>query len=403
MATAAVFAVSGAAFASWVSRLPAVRDRLGAGEAELGLALLAPAVGSLLTMPFVGRLCSRWGSRRVVIATALPAAGVLAALPHSGSIPALAAVLFVWGALYGAWDVAMNIHGSEVERRAARAWMPRYHACWSVGGFLGAAAGALAARGGVSVGAHLAVAGLTCALVLVVAVRRFVDDRGQDAGDRGQDAGDRGDDAGPVPEQAPPRESLLSRRLVGIGVITICATLAEGAAADWLAIYLADERSAGESAAAAGFTLFAVAMAAARFAGTTVIERLGRVVTLRAAGVVLAVGVAVTLAAPGLAGAYAGALLWGLGVAIVFPAAMSAAGDTDSRSNDAIALVSTIGYSGFMFGPPTIGFLAEATGLGRALWVVTVMGVAIVGLAVASAPRDRRGRTLHGSQEHATS
>jgi MFS family permease len=148
LATALVFAVSGFVAASWVSRLPATRDRLGASAAELGLVLLAPGVGSLLSMPFSGRWCRRFGSRLVVAATTTAACAVLVALAVVPNLIMLGLGLFVWGTFYGSWDVAMNVHGSAVEQRAGREWMPRYHACWSVGGIAGAGCGALAASAG---------------------------------------------------------------------------------------------------------------------------------------------------------------------------------------------------------------------------------------------------------------
>src|SRR5262245_56127344 len=146
LGTALVFAVSGALLGTWVSRLPATRDRLHATPAELGLVLLAPGIGALVSMPTTGWFCRRFGSRAAVAATALPNCALMVALAVVPSLPALGAALLAWGLLYGAWDVAMNVQGSTVEQRAGRPWMPRYHACWSVGSIAGAGLGALAAR-----------------------------------------------------------------------------------------------------------------------------------------------------------------------------------------------------------------------------------------------------------------
>lgn len=371
LATALVFALSGMLLASWVSRLPTVRDQLAAGSAALGLALLGPGAGSLLAMPATGRLSRRFGSRAVVAATAFPACGVLVGLSLAPTVVALGLVLLVWGALYGSWDVAMNIQGSAVERRAARAWMPRYHASWSVGGIVGAAAGALAARVGLSVTTHLLVVALLAAVLLVVALRLFIDERDEPTEEHHARAA-----AG----------RLFTRRLVLVGVVTLCATTIEGAAADWLALYLTDGRGVAASGAALGYTVFAVAMAASRFMGTPVIERLGRVSAVRLAGVVAGGGVVLTVAAPALLGAYLGAVAWGFGVALVFPAAMSAGGEVPGRASDAIAAVSTIGYGGFLLGPPLIGVLGQHVGLGSALLVLPVLAAGIVVLSPALRP-----------------
>jgi predicted MFS family arabinose efflux permease len=418
LATALVFAVNGFLLASWVSRLPATRDRLGASVAELGLVLLAPGFGSLLSMPFSGRWCRRFGSRVVIAATTVAASVALAALAVVPTSFTLGLALFVWGSFYGSWDVAMNVHGSAVEQRAGREWMPRYHACWSVGGIAGAGCGALAAQAAMPLPLHFSAVAELCTALVMVALRAFIEDRTV-APARG--ALGTLEPALPVPgppegESSPPREEaaegihnprrrgrrrlpgrvhspgprVLTGRLLLVGVVTLCATTLEGAAADWLALYLTDERGATQSLAAAGYAVFAVAMAGGRFSGTAVAERLGRDGAVRAGGVVSFVGVLLTVLGPGLVSVYLGAALWALGVCLVFPAAVSAGGEAPERPADAIAAVTTIGYGGFLLGPPLIGLLAEQVGLGRALLVLLVLAGGIATLA--PAVRSRRAR-----------
>jgi fucose permease len=196
-----------------------------------------------------------------------------------------------------------------------------------------------------------------------------------------------------VAETAPqaPRKArgrVLTGRLLLVGVVTLCATTLEGAAADWLALYLTDERGATASLAAAGYAVFAVAMAGGRFSGTAAAERLGRHGAVRVGGLVSFVGVLVTVLGPGLASAYVGAAMWALGVCLVFPAAVSAGGEAPERPADAIAAVTTMGYGGFLLGPPLIGLLADQVGLGRALLVLLVLAGGIA--ALAPAVRSRR-------------
>jgi predicted MFS family arabinose efflux permease len=394
LATALVFATNGFLLASWVARLPATRDRLGASAAELGLVLLTPGFGSLLSMPFSGRWCRRFGSRVVVAATTVAASAVLVSLAVVPNLAALGATLFVWGSFYGSWDVAMNVHGSAVEQRAGREWMPRYHACWSVGGIAGAGCGALAALLGGPLVLHFAAVAAACTGLVTLALRGFVEDRvmaqppdpasGPPEGERGRSA-----DAGRAVVHSPRRgRRVLTRRLLLVGVVTICATTLEGAAADWLALFLTDERGATASLAAFGYAVFAVAMAAGRFSGTAVAERLGRHGAVRAGGLVSFAGVLLTVLGPGLVSAYVGAALWAVGVCLVFPAAVSAGGEAPDRPADAIAAVTTIGYGGFLLGPPLIGLLADRVGLGRALLVLLVLAAGIA--ALAPAVRSRR-------------
>jgi predicted MFS family arabinose efflux permease len=446
LATALVFAVNGFLLAAWIARLPATRDRLGASAAELGMVLLFPGFGSLLSMPFSGRLCRRFGSRTVVAATTVAASAALVLLAVVPTLAVLAVTLFAWGSFYGSWDVAMNVHGSAVEQRAGREWMPRYHACWSVGGIAGAGLGALAAHLGLGLAPHFAAVAVLCVALVLVALRSFIEDRAAAAlvtptpGSATQGAlhphspgalhphapepGAPAREGSPPPEvvpaavhrprrdpdrprpdparprrdpdptrrdpdptrRGPDRPRLLTGRLLLVGVVTLCATTLEGAAADWLALFLTDEREATASLAAAGYAVFAVAMAGGRFSGTAVAERLGRDGAVRVGGLVSLVGVLLTVTGPGLVSAYLGAVLWALGVCLVFPAAVSAGGEVPERPQDAIAAVTTMGYGGFLLGPPLIGLLAEQVGLGRALLVLLVLaaGIAVLAPAVRS-------------------
>jgi fucose permease len=371
LGTAVVFAVSGALLATWASRLPATRQRLDASPGQLGLVLLFAGAGSLAVMPWTGLLCRRWGSRAGVAVTALPACVTLILLAVAPSLPALAVALFAFGGLYGAWDVSMNVHGSTVDQRAGRAWMPRYHACWSVGGIAGAGLGALAARLGTPLLAHFAVAAVLAAAMVMVALRLFVPDRRQAAG------------RGVRVRRRPAWPALLGRRLVLVAVITLCSVIVEGAAGDWLAIYLVNERRTPDWLGAAGYATFAWAMAAGRFGGTTLTGWLGRQGAVRAGGLLSIAGVVCTVTGDWLPLAFLGAGLWALGLCLIFPAAMSAAGETPGRPAEAIAAVSTAGYGALLVGPPVIGLLADHVGLGHALLALVPLAAAISALAPA--------------------
>ncbi|MGH8971396.1 MAG: MFS transporter [Actinomycetes bacterium] len=381
-ATRTVFAGNGALFATWVSRLPAVRDRLEATEQGLGFALLCVAVGSLLAMPLSSRLISRFGDRSVIGVCVLVC---VLAYPTLGLVPgllALGAVLLVVGAGVGVWDVAMNVAGHEVEKRAGRSLMPGFHACWSLGTVGGAGVGALAARAGLEPALHFAVASVVVGAASLLAIPRLPDSR--DADGNPECEGEHH-----VPAR-PSRPIVTDPRLLGLGLMTFCAAWAEGSANDWLALLLTDDRDATGAQAALGFAVFATAMTLGRVAGNRVVDTLGRVRALRWGATVAAIGVVLLLAVPTLATGYAGALLWGLGVAVAFPLAMSAAGETPGRGPAAIAMVSTIAYSGFLVGPPLVGTIAHHVGLDRALWVVVVLAVGMLVLSGTARPAEDR-------------
>ncbi len=372
-ATALVFSLSGFLMAGWLSRLPATRNRLGADSASLGLALLMTGVGSLTLMPFAGKLCARWGSRRVVLATALPSCVVLALLAYVPNVPTMGAGLFFLGAGYGSWDVAMNVQGSFGDRAAHRDLMPRYHACWSVGAIVGAGTGALAAKAGLGLGAHFALVDVVVLAGVALALPAFLPDHTEHDSSAGPTSG----------AETRTKTRLFTKTLVIIGIVTLCGTCIEGAAGDWIALYFTDGRGTTQSVAAGGYAVFSVAMASSRFLGTRLIAAIGRENAVRLGGIVTGVGIVSAVTLPTLGGALVGALLWGLGVAIVFPAAMSAGGEAPGRPADGIAAVSTVGYGGFLIGPPLIGLLGKQIGLGHALLVLVVMALGIVALSPA--------------------
>jgi len=367
VATCVVFAANGLLYASWATRIPDVRDRLAVGPAVLGLALLALAAGSLVSMPLTGWACRTWGSRAITLLCALVASPVLIGAGFVPNALGLGLVLFAMGLFWGAWDVSMNIQGHHVEQTLGRALMPRFHAMWSLGSIAGAAIGSGLAALRMPVWLHFVLAAALAMSLGVWSTARFLPDR-----------------TGFVEEHHLPAWKVLDLRLILIGVLVLCSTVGEGAAADWLALFFRDERDAAPGVAAAGFTAFTIAMTTGRLLGTPTIERLGRVATLRLAGVFTVTGVAITLLLPWTGAAFVGAVLWGLGLSTVFPAGMSAAGDGSPRPPDAIAAVSTVGYAGFLLGPPAIGVIAEHSSLSVGLWFVALMGAGITVFASAA-------------------
>jgi len=371
-----VFAGNGGLFATWVSRIPAVRDDLDATERGLGFALLCAAVGSLAAMPLSGRLVSRFGARAVILVCIAVSLVAYPALGLAPSLVALGAVLLLVGAAVGVWDVAMNVGAHTVETSAGRTLMPGFHAAWSIGSVAGAGLGALAARLGLGPFLHFTLGSVLVAGMTAAFLRALPD---------GREPAHPEDAEGEhhVPVGAPVVRDV---RLIALGVMTFCAAWAEGSANDWLALMLADDRGASGALAALGFAVFSAAMTTARVAGNRVVAAAGRVPTLQGGALVAGVGVVLLLTVDLLGVAYLGALLWGLGIAIAFPLAMTAAGETPGRGPAAIAMVSTIAYSGFLVGPPLIGTLAHAFGLDRALWVVVGLTVGMLLLARSARP-----------------
>lgn len=365
-----VFASAGFVMGQALARLPAVRDALGADKAQLGLALMGMGLGSLLAMPFTGRLVDRFGSRRVVLAAVVLGCLGWASVAVVPSVPLLLVALVLTGMNVGVWDVAMNIQGTHVEQSRGRSLMPFFHAAFSGGAVLGAGAGALAAWWGVGL-VQLPLLALVAMVAGLWGASRFVPEPVEE----------------PAGGEQPVRRGLTRTELL-IGVICLAGALAEGSANDWLALLLVDVHGAPAAFGALALTAFNLTMMIGRLLGGPAIDRFGRGTVVRVGGVLAGCAILVVTLSSSLTLALLGGLVWGLGVASIFPAAMSAAGEVPGRGNRAITVVSTIAYGAFLFGAPTIGLLAEQVGLDRALFLV----VAILAVMVLLAPvmRERR-------------
>ncbi|MCB7136812.1 MFS transporter [Cellulosimicrobium marinum] len=407
----AVFFLNGFNFATWASRLPAVRDQLGFAEAQMGLLLLVMAVGSLLALPLSGLVVQRLGaSRAVVVFATINTLGLVttAVAVAEGADWLVRAGLFVTGVGTGVWDAAMNLEGAAVEQRLGRAIMPRFHAGFSFGTMAGAGLGAVAAATGVPVQWHLAVAVVVSLVAVLWSVRFFlpagkVDHDAVDPGAGGMQA-DGADPATAVPAPTMPAptvqgarpddrstgaRSALSAwtepRTLLIGLVVLAAALTEGAANDWVSLAVVDGFGTSDAMGAVGLAVFLTAMTGMRLLGTGLLDRYGRVTVLRLAAGLALVGLLVFGLAPSLWLALGGVVLWGLGAALGFPVGMSAASDDPRRAAVRVSVVATIGYSAFFMGPPLIGFLAHEVGYRQALLVIAVP--IVVGLLVAGAAR----------------
>ena len=347
VAVTAIFFLNGAVFVSWYSRLPEIQERLDIGPGTLGLALIGAPVGLLLAQPVTGALAATVGSRRLVATTPLLLlAGVVPALAVDA--PTLALCTLAVGAANGVLDVSMNVEGLAVERTVGKRIFNSLHAAFSFGALTGAGIGGLAASAGLDPLPHLAIVVVVGAVAAALASRGLPPAEGE-------------------PPPRGPRFARPSRRLAALGAIAFCALLAEGAVFDWSGIFLRRETDAAIGLAPFGLAAFNLAMGFGRLTADRVSERVGSVALGRAGALIAGAGLGAALVGGSSAGAIAGFAVMGAGLASVFPLAVRAAGYDPAISGPAVAAVSSIGYVGFLTGPPAIGLLAELFGLGGAL------------------------------------
>ncbi|MFI6692915.1 MFS transporter [Streptomyces sp. NPDC050433] len=365
------FALDGFLFAGWVVRIPAIKQQTGSSASDLGLALLGVSAGAVVTMMFTGRMCARFGSHPVTVVSSLLLALSIALPARTHSALTLGLVLLVFGAAYGSLNVSMNSAAVDLVAALRRPVMSSFHAAFSLGGMAGAGLGGLVA-GSLSASAHLLA--LTGVGLLVTALAGPSLLRHQvPTAHSPRPAADA--DAAAKDERTPRRPTRRTRRLVVLfGVIALCTAYGEGALADWGALHLAQDLDAGAGLAAAGYSLFALAMTVGRLSGTALLERLGQTRTLVAGGVLAALGMLLGALAPTTWLALAGFAVTGLGLANIFPVAVARAGALAGPSG--VAAASTLGYGGMLLGPPAIGFLADWFSLPVALTTVALLAAA---------------------------
>lgn len=400
-AVAAIFLFNGLTASSWVSRIPAARVQLHLAPGQLGLLLLCPAIGSLLALPLAGQLVLHLGTRRTcaVFAVVCSAGVATAGIGVGARVAVLAGVgLFAFGLGTGVVDVAMNVEAAAVEQRLGRSIMPRFHAGWSVGGVFGALVGAAVSGIGVPVPVHLAVMGAIAALASLVAVRWYLADA--EVSPATAASGSAADSA-TKPEKGAALRAWRERRTLLIGLLVLCAALTEGIANDWLGLSVVDGYHQRQWVGALAYGFFVGTMTLGRTFGTSLIDRVGRVVSVRLAVVAATIGVLLVVVGPWLAAAFLGALFWGSGAALGFPLGMSAAADDPAHSPPRVSVVASIGYVAFLAGPPLVGFVADGVGIRRAVAVVFAALVVLALLAPVLRPLGLGGTAPSGNGDGA--
>jgi MFS family permease len=360
LAVSALFFLMGLCFASWASRIPSIQAQLGFSEAVLGLVLFAIPAGQILSLPLSGWLVAREGSRRMVAAGAVLYCGALLGLGWAASLYQLLPCLFLFGIGSNLLNIAINTQAVGVEKLYPhKPIMAAFHGMWSLAGFLGAAIGTLMIGLGVAPLYHFLLIGLLFLVGLAVSFGFVLrEDVGADANQ--------------------PLLVLPDRALLGLGAIAFCSLICEGAMFDWSGVYFRKVVQADQAWVGAGYTAFMSTMALGRFGADWLTRRLGPKRVIQMSGLLTAGGLLLAVLLPTLPTALLGFMLVGFGTSSVVPLVYSAAGrSTTMSAGMALAAVSTIGFLGFLLGPPFIGLVAGASSLRTSFAIILVMGLAV--------------------------
>jgi len=382
-----VFSLCGLALASWVSRLPAVRDELGASTLDMGVLIFGLSFGSILGLLGSSHIIARIGARTTlrwgftIAPIGLAIAGVAATV--SPNFVVIFIGLAVFGASFSMSDVAMNVSGAANERALGRAIMPIYHAFFSFGTIAGAALGALAEVLDVPIALHIGFVALVIIVLGQLSIRFLQDENFVVDGDEPVADDDHSKSwRGRLSIWRDPRTLL-------IGVIVLGMAFAEGSANDWLTLAMVDGHDVSGTVGALMFGVFVTAMTVGRLSGVFLLDRFGRVPVLRGSAVLAMIGLLIVIFGPSAEVAVVGIVLWGLGSSLGFPVGMSAAADDPKTAAARVSAVATIGYCAFLVGPPVIGVLGEHFGILNALLVVLVLVIA-AGIASSAAREPKK-------------
>ena len=363
-----IFLLHGIMVGSWVPHIPLAKARLDVGPAIFGLALLAIAAGAVTAMPIAGAMINRYGSGRVILVT-----GVLFCLAFAGPVmsPTLLPFVimgYILGAFIGSMDVAMNAHGIAVERALKRPIMSMLHGGFSVGGMVGAFLGAWALKY-VGEFAHIALAGAACLALLLVSVQ-FLLPRSVDKGLSDSHFG--------WPTKA----------TIGLGLLCFLVLMSEGSVLDWSAIYFTTEFKVDAGTAALAYAFFSGGMAASRFTGDWLRLKFGAVHMVVASALLTALSLALAVNISSFLAAVIAFTFAGIGIGNIAPVLFAGGGRLEPDApGRGIAAVTTLGYAGFLAGPPLIGFAAQLTSLGHAFWIIVLacLVIAVFGRRVRAA------------------
>lgn len=364
LAVGALFFLLGLCFASWASRIPSIQQHMGISEAALGGVLLAIPLGQLLSLPLAGWLVAREGSRKVVLWGVGFYATALLGLGWANGLWQLLPCLVLFGVGGNLTNISVNTQAVGVERLYRhKPIMASFHGLWSLAGFVAAAIGSFMIGHAVPPGVHFVfIAAFILAGLAVSAGSIVREDSGVD-----------------------PNQSIFvkpDKELLGLGAIAFCALICEGAMFDWSGVYFKKVIRADKDWVGAGYTAFMSTMALGRFGADWLAHRLGPKRVIQLSGLLTAIGLSIAVALPTLPTALLGFLLVGFGTSAVVPLVYSAAGrSTHMSAGMALAAVSTIGFFGFLLGPPVIGFVAGATSLRVSFALIAMMGLAVSAVA----------------------
>ena len=364
----AVFLVHGFLLGGWVTHIPLAKLRLETGLGLFGIALLSFAAGAVIAMPIAGAMINRYGSARVTWVAGMGFCLFLFGPALAPSLPLFMLGGLALGASVGSMDVAMNAHGLAVEKALKRPVLSGFHGGFSVGAAIGTIGGAWLMREVGPTIQLLLIAGISAVAILLCA--KFFLPATVDKGLSGS------------------HFAWPTKATIGLGALCFLALMIEGSVADWGALMLQGRFTIDTTTAAQAFGFYQAGMAVSRFTGDWLRQRFGAVPMVVVSALITALGTAAALVAPSVTLSLIAFTIAGIGIGNAAPVLFAGGGRLEPDApGRGIAAVTTMGYTGFLAGPPLIGMVAEFTNLqwGLGLTVIAALIIAAFASMVRSA------------------
>lgn len=355
------FFIFGLAPAALMVRLPLVRELVHVTTAELGIILFFGSIGAITSVTQAGRVIARFGTKSAIVAGCLIVTlglfGETLFIVNHSPVGYAAMALFA-GLGMGIADVGINVDGSAIETATGKTALPKMHAAFSIGTFVGAGIGTLASQFKFDLLTQMSVLALITIAIPALTARFLPTGTGIEA--RHKD----------VVTTREPKVAIWKNRTVlflAIGILGI--TLAEGASNDWLTIAIVDDFDQTATVAGIGYAILLAAMTLTRFFGGNLADKFGKARVLQVCAFTGVAGLLLIILSHNIYAAFIGAALWGCGVALGFPLFLSAAGEGENSARK-VAFVASSGYLAFLVGPPLLGFLGQAWGVTNMFYVI---------------------------------
>ncbi|MCW2120971.1 MFS transporter [Flavobacterium sp. 7A] len=351
----------GLCFATWASRIPDIKIALDLSPADLGSILLALPLGQLTMMPFSGRLVTRYGSHRLVLFSLIMYGAFLTFMGSATTSWQLAFGLYLFGMCGNMNSIAANTQGVYTEKLFNKNIMTSFHGVWSFAGFTGALIGIAMLAYKMTPFQHFSIVALLVLVLVGFNYKYLIKAKEYKKTDEKKKLFTKPDPA-----------------LLSLGVIGFGCMASEGIMFDWSGVYFEEIVKVPGPLIVLGYTSFMIMMATGRFLGDGLITKFGRKKVIQISGLLISTGLFTAVFFPYLIPATAGFMLVGLGVSTIVPTLYSVAGKTPHiPPGEAIAMVTSVSFLGFLIGPPIIGYTAELFGLRFSFAFIGIFGLII--------------------------